>query len=202
MIVKFDHVSYSCSYEQEEQTKASFEGYEEVFCEKELKNLPIKKEFLKLPAESHNIIMLQKEEAVPIEITAYPECPKGKEKLVVGAGGFVINTADLEKTKVFYEALGFHRDGEKLYMKPMLDTKEIVLQFVQNCGVENATYLDMQGWGILAFVVDNGAKQKKNLENAGIYTTEIQELEVNGKKLKIFFAKSDVGDLVELIAIR
>lgn len=202
MIVKFDHISYSCILEEEEAVKTSLSGYEEVFAEKDLMNLPIKKEFLKLPAKIHNITMLQNPQSLPIEITAYPECVKGEERLSLTDEGIRILTADIEATTDFYQKLGFKQDGENLRIKPMLDASEICLQLTQVSGTSQITYLDQQGFGILAFVVDNGAKQKRQLESQGIYTTEIQELTVNGKSLKIFFAKSSAGDLVELIGIR
>jgi len=202
MIVKFDHISYSCSFDEEEEVKQSFEGYEEVFAEKGLINLPIKANYLKLSSEKHNITMLQKQQSLPIEITAYPECCGGVERLAPTKEEIRILTKDPEATIKFYEKLGFKQDGERLQLKPMLDASEICLRTEEVTDMETATYLDQEGFGIMAFVVDNGAKQKGQLESQGIYVTEIQELTVNGKILKIFFAKSSAGDLVELIGIR
>lgn len=202
MIVKFDHISYSCAFGEEEQTKALFPAYQEAFAEQDLENLSIKAEFLKEPAKRHNITMLRGEGFYPIEITSYPQCFAGADRYAPEADIIRIFTPDVASTADFYGQLGFRQEGEDLVMKPMLDTREIRLRIEAAPDREVDTYLDQQGYGSLAFVVDNGARQKKQLEGLGIYTTEIQELTVNGKLLKIFFAKSSAGDLVEFIGVR
>lgn len=202
MIVKFDHISYSCAYAEEEQTKALFPGYQEAFAEKDLENLSIKAEFLKEPAKLHNITMLQADGGYPIEITAYPSCFQGAERYELQEQLIRIFTPDVEATADFYAKLGFRQEDADLVMKPMLDQREVRLRPEEASDREKTCYLDQQGYGSLAFVVDNGARQKKQLDGLGIYTTEIQELMVNGKLLKIFFAKSSAGDLVEFIGVR
>lgn len=202
MIVKLDHISYSCAFGEEESVKASFEGYQELFCEETIENLSIKSEFMKDRAKEHCLYMLAKEGCCPIEITSYPNCCFGSERLSLEEGKIRVRTSDVEETESFYEKLGFCRNTDGMSLKPLLDKTETCIQVEQDYNVETSFYLDQKGWGILAFVVDNAKKQKRQLESAGIYVSDIQELAVNGRNLKIFFAKSNAGDLVELIGIR
>lgn len=202
MIVKLDHISYSCAFGEEEKVKASFEGYQSFFCEERIENLPIKSEFMRGRAKEHGLYMMGKEGCCPIEITSYPECCPGKERLSLEEDAVCIRTPDAVETGAFYERLGFGGSEDGMSLKPLLDKTKICIRIVEASEADDTFYLDQQGFGILAFVVDNAKKQKAQLESAGIYTTDIQELTVNGKKLKIFFAKSKAGDLVELIGIR
>lgn len=202
MIVKFDHVSYSCDMSKEESVKAGFSGYSKIFEEVKLLNLEIKKEFLKLQAETHNISLLQKEGAYPIEITAYPCCFEGTSKMEVDGEQIVVFTPNKEATAELLRGVGFRGEESLFLIKPMLDAKEVRIKVIEAEADEDWSYLDRQGFGSLAFVTDNASRQKKQLDALGIYTTEVQELTVNNKLLKIFFAKSKAGDLIEFIGMR
>lgn len=202
MIVKFDHISFTCPIGDEEKAMKSFSGYNRAFCENNVVNLDIKKEFMGLDTNMHDLYMLTKEDGYPIEITSYSQCVEGKNRLHVNAEEFVIVSKEVKETESFYENLGFALDQSVMIMKPLLDKDKIKIRIEPDKELEDKTYLDQTGWGILAFVVDNAEKQKRQLEKVGVYTTPIQELVVNGKKLKIFFAESKAGDLVELIGIR
>lgn len=202
MIVKFDHISFSCTFADEEMIVKNFAGYEEVFSENNLCNLEIKEPFLREKLDTHNIFMLQKEKCYPIEITSYERCQKSKGRLNVEADRICIKTADAELTEQLYKSLGFRGENGILEYKPLLDSEAVKLQIIQDSQAATTTCLDDAGYGILAFVVDNSKKQKKQLEEAGFAVTEIQELAVNEKLLKICFVKSKAGDLIELIGIR
>ncbi len=202
MIVKLDHISYSCAFGEEESIKASFEGYQEIFCEENIENLSIKSEFMREKVKEHSLYMLVKEGDYPIEITSYPNSHSGSKRLSLEEGKIRVRTSNVKTTERFYEKLGFRKDADRMSLKPLLDKTETCIWVEQDHKTENTFYLDQKGWGILAFVVDNAKKQKKQMESAGITVTDIQELVVNGRNLKIFFAKSDAGDLVEFIGIR
>ena len=202
MIVKFDHISFSCTFAEEEMVVKDFTGYEEVFSEKNLCNLEIKEPFLRVKQDTHNIFMLQKENCYPVEITSYAQCQQSERRLNVEADRICIKTADVELTEQLYKSLGFRGENGILEYKPLLDSAVVKLQIIQDSHAPTTTCLDDAGYGILAFVVDNSKKQKKQLEEAGFAVTEIQELTVNEKPLKICFAKSKAGDLIELIGIR
>ena len=202
MIVKFVHISYTCRIGEETAFRKAYSDYEEAFCEKKVPNLDVKMEFMKLNTREHDLYMMTKEGNYPIEITSYSECVEGKNRLRVNSDELVILSSDMEKTEAFYRALGFATGDAGMSIKPMLNQTEIKIRIEQETDLSHKTYLDQKGWGILAFVVDNAKKQKRLLETAGVRATDIQELTVNGKCLKIFFAESNVGDLVELIGIR
>ena len=75
MLIKIDHVSYSC--DDQFDCKRFFDmGYATEFCEERLENIECKKNLLKYKARLHNIYMLTKEDSIPIEITMYERVEK------------------------------------------------------------------------------------------------------------------------------
>lgn len=200
MILKFDHISYSCT--KECANNVLFETYNEVFCEEELINLQIKKELLKYESKYHAIKMLNSNGNYPIEITSYPNCNQNGRKYEVVGGEIVVYTPAPEKTIHYMKAIGFKQvEDDLLQLKPMLDAGPVILRIVYDKIVPLKWYLDYEGFGSLAFVVDNAVKHKKKLEENGIYVTDIQQLCVNGKNLNIFFSNSESGEIIEFISV-
>lgn len=206
MIVKFDHISYSCALSQENNTRNLFDGYEVQFHEVELDNLPMKHTYMHEKPSKHNIMLLQKNGAYPVEITAYETCHKRSngidEKYVLSEELIEIFSENPEKTEQFFELLGMKKGEDSvLELKPLLDEKKVRIK-VHKSNENTQVRLDEEGFGSLAFVVDNAKKQKQSLTDNGIACTETEELTVNGKKLKIFFTNSPSGEIIELIGLR
>ena len=206
MIVKFDHISYSCSLEQEKAICNLFEDYEVQFHEVELDNLPMKQAYMREVQKKHNIMMLQKQRCYPIEITAYEKCFERnlnvKEKYVLCNDVIEIYSDNPSETEKFFEILGMKKGEDSiLEIKPLLDEKKVRIK-VNKAQETTPIYLDEIGFGSLAFVVDNANRQKQLLQANNIESSEIEELTVNGKKLKIFFTKSSCGEIIEFIGLR
>ena len=70
MIVKFDHISYTCPIGEEDEFKKAYSDYKEAFCEKKIFNLDTKMEFMKLDTREHDLYMMTKEGSYPIELTS------------------------------------------------------------------------------------------------------------------------------------
>lgn len=210
MIVKFDHISYSCSLLKEESARQLFSEYETVFHEKDLPNLAMKYPYMRKEQTTHNIMLLQKAGSYPIEITAYEACEKraeGKtEKYVLSDDKIDIYSANPMETKAFFALLGFKENEEGiLELKPLLDEKPLcikVCKLPEESTDTHTCFLDEEGFGSLAFVVDNAKKQKALFKEKDYPTSEIEELMVNGKKLKIFFTNSPMGEIIEFIGMR
>lgn len=206
MIVKFDHISFSCTLEEEKEVRDLFKNYEIVFHEEKLRNSVIKKDYMCAEQELHNITLLNAQDEYPIEITAYPKCILSdlnegvKYELVDDY--IVIYSVEPSETERFLELLGMKQGEDTLWeVKPLLDKRKLRIKV---CKVEKdrKIYLDSVGYGSLAFLVDNICKQKKLLENNNIRCSDIDELLVDGKMLKIFFASSITGEIIEFIGLR
>lgn len=206
MIVKFDHISYSCSIKEEEKVRGMFEGYHVEFYETDLKNMPMKFPYMHAEQEKHNIILLSKAGSYPVEITAYEICRQRQEgvfaKYVVKDDLIEIYSVNPKKTIEFFELVGMKMDEEgDLWIKPMLDERVLKIKVCQaEQGIK--VHLDEEGFGSLAFVVDNAKRHKEQLLNGGVLCSEIEELFVNGKKLKIFFTNSPTNEIIEFIGLR
>lgn len=206
MIVKFDHISYSCALSQENNIRNLFSGYEVQFHEIGLENLSMKRAYMRDVQEEHNIMLLQKKGSYPIEITAYQTCHSRtsgiEDKYVLMDDCILIYSENPEATVMFFELLGMKKGEDSvLELKPLLDEKTVRIQV---CKAEECAqvYLDDEGFGSLAFVVDNAKKQRQLLKDNNIKCSEVEELVVNGKELKIFFTKSSAGEIIEFIGLR
>lgn len=199
MIIKFDHISFSCR--MGEENKGLLEGYVQEFEEKGLKNIAAKASFFQNGSPYHDISLYRHERKYPIEITAYPECTGENKKYQVTDEAITVFSKDIAETKAFYEALGFKETQEGvLELLPFMEQKKVVL-FLEKADTEEV-YLDKSGFGSLAFVVDRIEKHKTQLEKKDFFVTDIEILTVNGKELKICFAANKAGDIVEFIGIR
>ncbi|MBQ3035476.1 MAG: hypothetical protein IJD31_00970 [Lachnospiraceae bacterium] len=206
MIVKFDHISFSCTLEEEKEVRDLFKNYEIVFHEEKLRNSVIKKDYMRAEQELHNIMLLNSQDEYPIEITAYPKCISSdlnecvKYELVDDY--IVIYSVAPTETERFLKLLGMKQSENSLWeIKPFLDKRKLKIK-VCKTEEKRKVYLDNRGYGSLAFLVDNICKQKKLLENSDISCSDIDELMVNGKMLKIFFASSITGEIIEFIGLR
>lgn len=199
MIVKFDHISFSCQYDK--PADEIVKDYTQEFIARNLQNLSIKSNFLQDNHAYHAISLYQCKGKYPIEITAYPRCSGENKKYKVMDNEIIVFSKNVVLTTAFFEVVGFNRmEGGKLELLPIMEQKKVVLQVKE--ADTGAVYLDKAGFGSLAFVVDRVEKHKKQLENSGYLVTDIESLTVNEKELKICFAANDAGDIVEFIGIR
>ena len=202
MILKFDHISFACQIEKMNLYIQKFEQYKVIFWEHELKNLEIKKAYMRNFSSLHDIALLNASDQYPIEITGYEECGTISQKYALIGEKIEIYSQDPDKTINFYKALGFKNDSEDTFaLTPLFDRKKIRLQIKESLYLEN-TALDNTGFGSLAFIINDSQKMRRTLTADGIRVTDIGELCVNGKKLKIFFTDNGVGDIVEFIALK
>ena len=205
MIVKFDHISYSCACFEEEKVRQMFAGYEAQFHEVDLVNMSMKYKYMHKVQEKHNIMLITKTENWPVEITAYESCEKKKDsfdKYVLKEDLIEIYSEYPEKTEEVLLLLGMKKSEEGVWeLKPLLDDRKLRIQVIK---AQNArkVYLDEEGYGSLAFVVDNAKKQREQFINSGYECSEIEELSVNGKILKIFFTNSPTNEIIEFIGLR
>lgn len=207
MIIKFDHLSYSCGYEEEEKMISRFcdagGGYTIQFKER-VKNLPIKDEIMQNACDMHGMVMLQPADqthfhtSVPIEITSYPKV-SGYSAYNLGVGRIEFQTPNIKESAGFYQQLGFQKeDCNILSLTTLLDKNKVYIKLVES-KVFYPCYLDVSGFSSIAWIVSKIEKYADMIKNRGIKVTNIEELVVNKRRLKICFAIGKQGELVELI---
>lgn len=201
MILKFDHIAFSCRRSELTNVLQRFSDYEQVFFEKNVLNIAAKKKLLSDEAlMDHDIVLLQsvKTGDVPIEITAY-DVTAGPAKYDVDGQTIIAYTDNVAESSKFYETIGFKKNGDNLQLKTLLDAVPFNIKL---CKTEHYSYmLDGCGFCCIALVINNAEKEKKRLDSESFMTTEINELVVNNNMLKIFFAYNQSGDKVEYIQI-
>lgn len=207
MIVKFDHLSYSCSEEEEECVIKEFcstGDYRLQFSEK-IKNVKIKTELMQHPSEFHGLTMLQPTDKcetanIPIEITSYPKV-KGYSPYNLKEGIIEFKTKDSKESMSFFKCLGF-QEGEKgiMVMKTILDKKPYYIQLVE-ADDAYACYLDVRGFSSMAWIVTKIEEYVEHLRKQKIKVTDIEDVFVNKRKLKVCFAFGRCGEIIELIGV-
>lgn len=199
MILKFDHIAYSCTRNEFEEIMKLFRDYSQVFLDRNLSNLDIKHSFMKYWCDTHDISLLISDYCLPVEITAYDQVGEGN-KYEVDDDSIIVNTASLTDSVSFYKSIGFKDCNEsEMVVKPIIGDKSIRLRFNELPNTVN--YLDSAGYCCLAFVTNNAEKEKQKLDRKNIFTTDIKPLRVNNKQMKIFFSYNDFGDICEFISI-
>lgn len=202
MIIKLDHIAYSCNRNEMEHVLEMFSGYQMVFHETNLKNLPIKRGLMDSWAEDHDIVLLNRDGFLPVEMTAYDETVCGCEKYKIENNLITVFCNSIINSKMFYKALGFNEIGDNIMILRTLIGEVVTIRF-ESISVplpnDHRTRLDSKGYCCLAFVTNNAEKEKRKLDKCGAETTEIMKLVINKKTLNIFFVYNECDDIVEFI---
>lgn len=209
MIIKFDHLSYSCSYEEEEKTINMFcsngEGGGHILQFRErIKSPLIKNQIMQNACDMHGLVMLQPidqnhfRSSVPIEITSYPKV-FGSPSYDLLEGLIEFRTRKIEDSLSFYQQLGFEKETRNvLSLKTMLDKKRIYVKLVESSDYYSHC-LDVKGFSSMAWIVNKIEKYTNKLKGQGITVTDISEVIVNKRRLKICFVIGKQGEIIELI---
>lgn len=201
MILKFDHIAYACQRQDLPQVLAKFPNYRQIFSEKSLKNIKAKRELMTNKNLSyHDIVMLNSNNGLPIEITAYDEIT-GRGKYSVQEKNIICHTADTVASDKFFTAIGLEKQAVARYkLNTFFDNTPFYIKLVTTPHKDKC-FINSSGYSCIGLIVNNVAREKQRLSKNGIETTAIDELIVNGKSLKIFFAYSNAGDMVEFIEV-
>lgn len=202
MIIKLDHIAFSCSLEDVSKALISMEDYHMVFHEKDVINLGIKQKIMKNWTEKHDIILLEKDKGLPIEITAYTNTVNPiKSKYDIDRNTIIVNTTNIEQSKQFYKTIGFKEvDTTKLTLLTIMDDFPVEINLRESNKEDDYCFgLDTNGFCCIALITNHIEKEKEKLRKNQITTTEIMGLIVNHKELQIFFAMNTFGDICEFI---
>lgn len=204
MLLKLDHVSYSCG-RGDGFKKIIPTGYKEQFREEGLPNIECKCSLLKHHDIMHNIIMyLSDKDYVPIEITQYETVSDIKNKMNINGSEIIFFTQNVNESKRFFSCFDMKTrfDSDKLaelYFQPFLDSHEWTIRLCKN-DVKEEAVLDICGFSSIGIIVDKLEKVIEKVKIEGFITTGISQLLVNGKLLEIAFCNGFYGEVVELIS--
>lgn len=115
---------------------------------------------------------------------------------------FVVQSNNVEKSKIFWNILGFKNIDQKknqYLFESILSSKKYEL-FIELTKSRKNYFLDDSGWNSIAFLTNSIRKEKKCLEEK-YETSKIESLLINKKELEIFFVKGPSNELVEIISI-
>ena len=202
MIIKFDHISFSCGRDLARSVPIP-SGYELQFQEKSLKNISCKQIFLKVPHREHDIYMYEKPGNPPIEITAYDTCFSGIEGMAAEGHSIVIYSPHPEKTAEFLSLFGLKKveqDGAELALEGRFALGGVTFLVRKADAVEWS--LDKTGWSSVGFLSSNVQKELKKVQEAGYEVTCAEELEVNHRRMNIGFCKGPFGEIIEIISLQ
>lgn len=203
MILKFDHISFSCE-KQQVQSLPLTAGYELQFREMSLRNLGCKEAFFQKPHTDHDIYMYERKGALPIEITAYDSCFSGVSSMDMENDSILIYSPDPAETADFFMLLGLKSerlDKTAFVLKgSFILGGSITLRILQS-GMAGWK-LDKAGWSSLGFLSGDSQKELRRMHDAGYEVTDAEELIVNQKAMNIGFCKGPFGEIIEIISLK
>ena len=208
MIIKFDHLSYSCSFKEEEDIVKRFcgTGCYTVQFKESIKNIPVKMQLMQNVNDTHGLTMLQpvggnsSQVYLPVEITSYSKV-SGCSAYSLIDGIIEFKTVNLKESILFYQQLGFQKESSgMLSLKTMLDRHNIYIR-LSECDESYSNCLDVTGFSSIAWIINKMEKYVKTLHEKGIKVTDIDTLTVHGRKLKICFVLGRQGEIIELIGV-
>ena len=205
MIIKLDHIAVTCYKKDIRQILSDYKDYQISFSETSVSNSIIKKELMSEWVSDHDIILVEKDDAIPIEITAYESIVSGIKKYELNSQNTIVTyTGNKDESENFYKSIGFKADESgSLCIKPAMGFSPISLELIEKpTDCYRSFKLNYEGFCCLAFVVNSSVKEKERLDKAGIKTTEIDSILLHERTMKIFFAYNEQGDFCEFIGLK
>lgn len=206
MIIALDHVAIAVPDFEAAIKFWQESSYTTRFIAPGIPNPSMKKPFMQEWSASHDLALLTHPERLPVEVIAYAHAPQGESAMnfVPESARVYQHTTNPEETITFWKRFGFQQvqtdDGDVLLRWQSALAKvpcEIELRPVVE-GVE--CLLDTNGINSLAFLSSNAKQERERLIKEGCRVTDIESLEVNGKKLDLFFAIGPQGEMCEVIS--
>lgn len=250
MLLDIDHVAFASSYVERDIEVLHALGYKEDFVEIDVENLNIKRDFLRVFSEYHDISLLKAKDNINIELTnhknihvCYPyiipifenlphdmaEHYNDKESEHIGNEAkmknfdvpvylkhnqltsqfkfnkMVICTNNILGSVNFFKILGFRlvdeKDGLVMLEFKSLFSDNVYELYLKKDDNNLIRYLDDSGPNCIALISNSLEVERKNLQNAGYYTTSIQRLALNRKLIDVFFTRGPSNEIIEIISI-
>jgi len=205
MILGVDHIAHSASDQDVAGIKSGLlnAGYNVFFEELSLENLLIKKPFLSEFHPVHDLVLMKKNGHIPIEVLNHHSSPRQSGLWRIVSGNEVaFKTSDRTSSLDFWQRLGFKPDPENNTVAFNSLFSRLTIVFEQNEESVHQHFLDDSGFNCLALFSSSVEDDRSKLCES-CNCSEIAELRVNGRNLRIFFANNvSGGELVEIFEIK
>lgn len=205
MILGIDHIALSASDQDVAEIKSGLlnAGYDVFFEELSLENLPIKKQFLSEFHPVHDLVLMKKNGHIPIEVLNHHSSRRQSGLWRIVSGNEVaFKTSDRMASLDFWQHLGFKPGPENntAVFNSLFSRLSIV--FERNEDATHQHFLDDSGFNCLA-LFSSSVEDDRNKLCESCKCSEIADLRVNGRSLRIFFANNIFGgELVEIFEIK
>lgn len=204
MILKFDHISYSCEYSQEKQLFSRgglFENYKIKFVERDLPNVQGKLSLLNCMWPVHDILFCECDGCIPVEVVLYKSCFKGNSCLKLQNNIIHVCTSKVSKTINLLTLLGFKKNDNLYVFESRLDKMRVFIR-LEEVADKVVTKLDEIGYTSLAMWSTNGVVEHKKFIEYGFRVYDKSQIYINGKKINVFFVTDGQGLIVEILSLR
>lgn len=202
MLIKFDHITFSCSKNNIYSAIDEYPNYSILFYDN-VKNLSVKKKDMYNYCSTHDIVLLvpKNENSLPIEITAYETTtPNIKAPLtLINYEKIQIHSSKIEETEKLLLALGFKKNGVLFHYKSIFAPRNVCIEIVE-VNSQQCCKFDLEGYTCLAFMSNSAEKERARL-CINFHCSNLQNLDVNGKKLELFFVYGTAGEIIEIFSI-
>ncbi|MGE5473220.1 MAG: VOC family protein [Ignavibacteriales bacterium] len=211
MIIKIDHIAVLSVNPKREKKLMDDMGFNLSFKEEDIYNPEIKKDLMQNFWPKQSLYLYTKAGSISFEYIYYSgkEGKKGYIEPVIKENRvkeLILKTKDLKKSAEFWNCFGFRTNFQdsneiKMEFKSMFDKEIYSLKILLDSNKEQQHFLDDAGFNCVAFVSNSALKEKEKLIGKGYSITNIEDIEVNEKMLKVFFVIGPCGELVEIISI-
>ena len=223
MIIHIDHLALTTSCFDDDINILEKFGYKLRFLERNVKNLNIKKQYLRNSTDNHDIALMDCINGMSMEIINYPL--KGLErsiffpkidnnaitKLKEIQKSFSFNeicfkSYNFTESLKFWKSLGFqiyeYNENNTCLKFRSLITRSDYFVCIENINeLKDQCFLDDLGFNSIALISTSAVKDRDLLKKQNFEVTSIDALELNDKKLNIFFTIGPSLELVEIIGI-
>ena len=202
MIIKFDHLTYVTDEGHYDfvHNRMGQNGYSLKFKEINLRNIQPKIPFLLLENTHHSMYYYEADRGLPIEIVVYNRLRPGFPTVdyTYNNRDFTLKTQNNSKLCALLKALGVQMNNDSsCRLNGLFDKAPINAVLQVETTVEPV--LDTEGFCCPTLLVDSYERVKNGIESGGGFCTEMEELNVNGRQLKVFFAIAG-STIIELIS--
>lgn len=202
MIIKFDHITYVASLEKKRKVLSKFNDDNLLFKEINKKNM--KEKYCLMNMQQEYFDMYYFDEVMPVEVLFYNEVFTGNvifmepDKRTVHA-----RSTDLEICRNILKCIGFKEEtickqnNLKFNIKGIFDKSDYWI-CIEKASSVSTSHLDDQGYGCIAFLVDNLENLRNEIGNRQEIDvlTEPEDIIINGRCLKIFFVLFKVLNVI------
>jgi len=221
MIIHIDHLALTTDGFKDDINILEKFGYKLRFLERDIKNLDIKKQFLRNFTKNHDIALLDNINGLSIELINYPV--SGVEKSIFypkinnntisklqdvrkGFSEICFKTHNFSESLKFWKSLDFHvyeqnKNITRLKIRSLINRSDYFVCIENANELEGQCFLDDLGFNSIALISTSITKDRDFLIKQNFDATPIDTLELNGKNLNIFFVKGPSLELLEIIGI-